>query len=280
MCLDWTGLALALLAAITTDPALKNGDRFFAAGNYEAAITEYERYLFFNPAGEPASYAYQQIGLAYRNEGDWRPAIEMLRRAAAAAPNDSVKNEREITLAVAQIAAGKYDAAEILLLRVETYTEIPAVRERALFLRGIAALYGFQWDRARAAFRAYVELKGEAALPARIDSLFADAQRRRERSPEAAVWLSTFIPGLGQVYAGDGRSGLGALVLNGSLAYWIAYKALHREYLDAAVIYYFLFRRYYAGNRYHAGRIAREYNQRMRQQEAQTILKVLESAGE
>ena len=36
-------------AGSASDPALDLGEQLFALGNYDAAITEYKRFLFFHP---------------------------------------------------------------------------------------------------------------------------------------------------------------------------------------------------------------------------------------
>lgn len=267
--LTWISL-LIVVCGSPEDIALKYGDSFYDAGYYEEAITDYKRFLYFNPRSERVSYAYYKIGLAERNRRRWERSVEALRYAIELAPDDSIRNEREIALAVTLIAGGKYSSAEILLLRVGLKSGIADIRRRALFFRGIACLYRFKWESAREAFGGY--FKGEPEIGAEIESLLCQAQTLTYKSPGLARWLSTFLPGLGQIYVGDWESSLNALILNGGLGSAIVYKILRADYGNAWVIYHFLFRRFYFGNRYHAGRIARGHNSRLNQWWAQRIL--------
>lgn len=269
--LIWISL-INILCTSTEDIVLNYADKFFEAGYYEEAITEYKRFIFFNPLSENVSFVYSKIGIAYRNEKKWTKSIKAFRNSIHTASNDSTKNEREIALAVTFIASGNYSAAEILLLRVEMSTESSVIKQKASFFRGIACLYAFKWESAKEAFQEYFRENPNPELQLQIDSLLADTKNFFYKSPRDAKGLSTFIPGLGQLWAGDCRNGLNAFVLNSGLAAAIIYKLWHGFYGDAFVIYYFVARRYYVGNRYHAERIAREYNQRLNQSAAKKIL--------
>jgi len=272
--LVWISL-VSILCAYSGDLALNYAESFFDAGYYEEAITEYKRFIFFNPSSENLSYAYSKIGMAYRNQKKWIESTEAFRQSIHAARNDSIKNEREIALAITFIASENYSAAEILLLRVGLTTSNPLIRKKASFFQSIASLYGFKWKPARDALQPYLRENPQPGLQSRIDSLFLDSQNLTYKSPTLAMWLSTFLPGSGQIYAGDWGNGLNAFLLNGGLASAIIYKITNADYMDAYVIYYFLFRRYYFGNRFHAARIADDHNRRLKQSSAQQILDAL-----
>ncbi|TES92054.1 MAG: tetratricopeptide repeat protein [Candidatus Cloacimonadota bacterium] len=270
--LIWISLVNILFAS-SEDIALNYANGFFDAGYYEEAITEYKRFIFFNPSSERVSHAYYKIALAYRNERNWTKSIDAFRHSIHTAPNDSIRNEKELALAVTFIANGNYSRAEILLLRVKSSTNNPVIKQKASFLQGIVYLYRFRWKSARDAFQEYLQENPE--FQSQIDSLLADAQKLKYKSPTLSKWLSTFFPGTGQVYAGDWKNGLNAMVLNGGLGSSIIYKIIKADYENAFVVYYFLFRRYYIGNRYHAQRIAWEYNEYLNRSSAHRILDTL-----
>jgi hypothetical protein len=215
------------------------------------------------------------MGIAYRYNCQWQQAIDAFRNAIYTAPNDSIKYELEITLAVTYIASGNYSAGEILLLKLGIFTDTPHIKEKASFLRGVACLYNHKWKSARDAFGEYFINNPEPALQLQIDTLLAQAEQFFYKSPDDARGLSTFIPGLGQIYAGDWRNGLNAFILSGGLEAAIIYKLWNGYIGDAYIIYTFLFRRYYTGNRYHAERIAGEYNANLNQHQVDTVMKVL-----
>lgn len=263
---------IVLFFIAAPDMVLYHADLFLEAGFYEEAITEYKRYLYFNPSTELASDAYYKIAHAYKNQNRWDDVVIALRQAIHTSANDSIKQEREIALAATYIAAKRYSLGEILLLKILTYTEHPYLKQKALLLHGVACLYSSKWEAAQSSFDAYFQEQPEPTLQADIDTLLHEARNFSYKSPDDARGLSTLIPGLGQFYVGDYKNALNAFLLNGGLAAWMIYKLWHGYLGDAYVIYYFLFRRYYYGNRYHAQRLAQEYNENLDAVQVEKIL--------
>ena len=209
-------LLLIAITASATDPAFDLGEHLFALKNYDAAITEYKRFLFFNPDHPQVVEARFKIGLAYRVQG-WRSeAVEAMAAAVQLATETELQAEMRTELAVTLIASGAYDLALVELIKVDMQSQSVRLRQRARFLRGVAYLYQFRWEQARSVFQAYLdEMPDAAEIAAKIDALFLEAFNRRQKSEKAARLLSTFLPGLGQTYAGDWKNGLNALLLNG-----------------------------------------------------------------
>lgn len=260
------------LLSTVQDPALLFGHKFYDTEFYNEAITEYKRYIFFNPDGDQTSTAYSHIALAYRNNGEWSQSIDAFRMAIQTAQTDSLRYNAELALAVTYIASGNYSAAEMVLLKLEMSIPPKNIKQRAAFLRGVATLYANKWDQAQKAFEVYFLSDPDPAMQAKVDSLINATKDFYYRSPDSARQLSTIIPGLGQMYAGDWGNGINAFIINGSMIVWMGYKIFHRYFSDAWVIYYFLFRRYYFGNIYNAERIAVEKNEAMDKKQAEKII--------
>lgn len=269
----------ALYLLVQPDPCLASADRFLAAGCHDQAITEYRRFIFFHPGSESLGPVYCRLARAYLENGAAEAAVEAVHRAAMAAPDDSSRDEYELKAAVFAVCGGKYSLAEAILLRLAGAETPAGIRGRAAFFRGIARLYAHKWRPAREAFAEYFTVHPEPGLAGRIDSLLDRAGRIKMKSPAAALWLSTFLPGAGQMYCGDWSGGANALALNAGFAAWVGYKLWHGYWGDAYVIYSFLWQRYYFGNRYHARRAAEERNDRRRRAAIRSILEALEDAG-
>ena len=278
---NFTILAVALLLFTTvtvsaSDPALDLGDRLFVLENYDAAITEYKRFLLFN-ADHPQSGDVQfKIGLAYRAQEWWREAVEAMVTAVQLTAETELQAERRVELAVTLIASGAYDLALVELIKVNMQSQSVQLRQRARFLRGVAYLYQFKWEQARSVFQVYFDESPHAAgAAAEIDALFSDAINLPEKSERRARLLSTFLPGLGQTYAGDWKNGLNALLLNGALGYVTLDAAIERDYDDALLSFFFLFYRYYSGNRYRAVEVAQTFNDGVNRRHVEKILQAL-----
>lgn len=270
------GVSFCGIYAVTKDLALNLAECFFDSENYEDAVTEYKRFIFFNPQSDSVNYAYYKIGMAHRNKNKWKESISALQQSIETAPNDSVRNEREIALAIVLIGSGNYSAAEFQLLRVESFSQFLTLRRRASFFRGIASLYSFKWEEARKSFSAYFEKDtvnkiSETTLP--INSLFWVTRHLKYKSPKLAKLLSTFLPGAGQIYAGDWRNGLNALTVNSITVYLLVSSLIKGDYTSVLLSYLSLFQRYYFGNRFHAEKITENYNDRLNKQFLKNLLK-------
>ena len=273
-----TLLFFAAVSVSASDPALDLGDYFFVRENYDAAITEYKRFLFFNADDPRVDEVQFKIGLAYRAQKWWMEAAEAMIAAIQRTTETELQAERRVELAVTLIASGAYDLALVELIKVDMQSQSARLRQRARFLRGVAYLYQFKWEQARSVFQVYFdEIPSAAGAVAEIDTLFLDALNRSQKSEKVARRLSTFLPGLGQTYAGDWKNGLNALLLNGVLGYITLDAAIERDYDDALLSFFFLFYRYYAGNRYRAVEAAQTFNDREKRQHVEKILQALAS---
>ena len=271
-----TLLFFAAVSVSASDPALDLGDYFFVRENYDAAITEYKRFLFFNADDPRVDEVQFKIGLAYRAQKWWMEAAEAMIAAIQRTTETELQAERRVELAVTLISSGAYDLALAELIKVDMQSQSARLRQRARFLRGVAYLYQFKWEQARSVFQVYFdEIPSAAGAAAEIDTLFLDALNRSQKSEKAARLLSTFLPGLGQTYAGDWKNGLNALLLNGVLGYITLDAAIERDYDDALLSFFFLFYRYYAGNRYRAVEAAQTFNDWENRRHVEKILQAL-----
>jgi tetratricopeptide (TPR) repeat protein len=251
------------------DLAIDLADKLLEAGNYDAAVTEYKRYLFFNPSGDDVYHAHRKIGAAYKFQRRWGDAIAALKGAVAISPNDSLRNESKLSIASIYIAAGRYDLAELELIRLAAYSSNPSIRTNAQVLLGICYLYKYDWEKAGKWFHEYYS---ESDIDAAIDSMLANAGELDYKSPSTAKWLSTFVPGSGQIYAGAFRDGVNSLAINALTGYLLVNAIVEERGLGSVILWSVLFLRYYGGNRTNAEALAERYNESLRQQAAQQIL--------
>ncbi len=256
------------------DLALELAEQLYETGNYYEAITEYKRFICFNSEDERVSHAYFQIGMAHRNQAQWEEAVDAFRKSLRTVANDELRDKIRVNIGIVLIASQNYSAAEFELLRVSTFGKYASARRRATFLLGICYLYTFRWEKAREAFRDYFD-RTQVSEWADLDSLLATMNYPEPKSPGLAKWLSTFLPGSGQIYAGDVRNGLNALAINLGMGYLLLHSVLEHRYQESLITYLPLFVRYYGGNRYRAGRIARGSNERINREYSSEVLVLL-----
>ena len=249
------------------------GSHFFKLGNYDAAITEYNRFLYFHPDSPRAAETYRNIGIAYREQGHWQEAVVAMRAAVQHASDREEKSEYRLELAVIFIATQDYDLGRFELIKVIMRNPSTPLYRRAIFLQAVAYIYQFRWEDARKVLRDYT-------TDDKLDTLFVNAVDVPQKSPQLAKVLSAIIPGAGQVYAGDWRNGLNALALNGVLGYLTVDAALDRHYVDAALWGGLIFSRYYRGNIFRADEAVKHYNTQQSRRASEALLQRLQEIAD
>lgn len=255
--------------AIAEELPLSLGRHLAAQGNYDAAITEYKRFLFFHPDDPRIGEIYYNIGLAYKTQGLWTEAVTALRTATSLAINNETKSAYQLALAVTLIATKNYDLAQLELIKVVLRKPSPPLFRRALFLQGVTYIYQFRWEEARSVLQDYI-------ADERLDALFETALNMPQKSLKVAKVLSTILPGAGHIYIGDWQDGLNALLLNGALGFLTIDAVLAEHYTDAVLWGGLIFLRYYRGNTFRAEAAAKQFNLRQSQRAAETLLQRLQ----
>ncbi len=255
--------------AIAEASPLSLGRHFTEQGNYDAAITEYKRFLFFHPEDTRVGEVYYNIALAYRAQGLWTEAVAAFRAATHLTTDAETKSAYQLELAVTLIAVQDYDLARLELIKVTMRTSSAQLYRRALFLQAVAYVYQFRWEEARESLRNYT-------ADERLDILFDAAPAMPLKSARLARVLSTIFPGAGQVYVGDWGGGLNALLLNGALGFLTIDAALDGYYIDAVLWGGLIFWRYYRGNTFRAGHAAEQFNLQESRRAADAILQRLQ----
>lgn len=241
------------------DPVYNLAEYLYKQGNYQAAIIEYNRYLFFHPDADQTDTIYFKMGQACNSEEQYEKAIMYLDKAALGAKEARDRDSYRIEQSLILMKNENYDLAKLKLLKLIHFSEYDFIRKKAEYFLGLCFAMQYNWNESLIHFRNYFSKINPASYVA-LDSLYRLHDSFSYKSPSSAKWLSTFIPGSGQIYAEDFRNGFNALAVNFSFGYLIVYGLAKGQILDVLIIYATLFERYYSGNRYHAEETAREYN--------------------
>ena len=248
---------------------LSLGRHLAVNGNYDAAITEYKRFIFFHPDDPRVGEVYYNISLAYRAQNLWAEAIDALRIATHYATDSESKSEYQLALAVTLIATKNYDLAELELIKVMLRNPSAQLHRRMLFLKAVVYIYQFRWEEARSVLRDYT-------TDERLDSLFDAAVNLPQKSTRVASVLSKILPGTGHIYVGDWQDGLNALTLNSAIGFLAVDAVLDGHYTDAALWVGVVFLRYYQGTTFRAELAAEQFNLRESRRAADALLQRLQ----
>ena len=268
-----TVLIFCSFTASAEELPLSLGRHLAEVGNYDAAITEYKRFLFFHPDDPRVGEVYYNIGLAYRAKGLWTEAVAALRTATHYAMDRETKSEYQLTLAVTLIATKNYDLAELELIKVMLRNPSTQLHRRMLFLQAVLYIYQFRWEEARSVLREYT-------TDERLETLFDAAVNVPQKSADVASVLSKILPGLGHIYIGDWRDGLNALLLNGALGFLTVDAILDEHYTDAALWVGLVLLRYYRGNTFRAKTAVEQFNLQKSRHAAEALLQRLQKIAD
>ncbi|MBI3194371.1 MAG: tetratricopeptide repeat protein, partial [Ignavibacteriae bacterium] len=248
-----------------------------ADGLHEEAIIEYRRAVFFGSTKGERAESYYFMGTEYSELEQWENAEQAFEQSLMIVEGESLKAEVTLALASTYIVSNKPSLALLTMIPLLQEKKIGSAYLQALLLSIIAEANQQHWKQAMS----LVDELGKQnngntdSMLNHVRAILAEAEHSKPVHPETAKLLSTMLPGAGQFYSGDVKNGLHALALNG-INFWVVLNnLLHTDYISAVLYAVLVTERYYAGNRYHAEKIAMKVNETMQTNLRKNILSVL-----
>lgn len=232
-------------------------DHLFNKGDYDRAITEYERFVFLQPEDSKAPEARLQIAEAYVKLGNTEKAIEQFKALQRDLPRQSEGKKAALRLAEVYYQSGRYaNALDELEKYLADHSKEPGT-EAIHQKMSMCHLRLGEVEAARmllASMTADSQSKELLALTDRYDDIPG-------KSPALAAGLSAIMPGAGQLYVKKPHDALIAFLLNGVFI-WAAVEAFDNdEYVTGALISA-MEAGWYFGNIYNAANNAHKFNRR------------------
>ncbi len=231
--------------------SLPLADSFYQENDFYNAATEYERFLFYCPDDSLADYARLRLGLSYAGAGDFSKAEKTLKGLCDHSPPWAKK--AQLNLIKTYISEENYPLAQLELTDLLLFSPESEGKKELYRLSGFLNLFEQNLADATENFRM-----------AQADSLLAATAALKQlpkRNPSLSAVLSTILPGSGEIYCGRYRIGLSALLAHGLCIGGIVYTIKTKKYLDAVLIFSFLFPRFYFGSQRNARDFAEDYNE-------------------
>jgi tetratricopeptide (TPR) repeat protein len=260
-------------SALAGDLALDLASAFRQDGQMTEAITEYKRYIYFSSSNQEHDQVYYAMGRTYTSIREWDDALNSFRRSLRHARNDTIRDQISISIAATEICAGNHSGAQVQLLRVMYFGSSSIAQYRSRILLGVSQLYESEYDKARETILQGCD--GTDYMGAVATSLESGW-----KSPQLSKWMSTLLPGVGQIYSGSWLNGVGALAVNALTGLLLYHGVSNDEWLETGTFYLPLWWRYYSGNRYNAERLARAHNSDLARERAALLLNELEMHNE
>jgi len=192
-------------------------NRIFNEGDFQTALIEYKRYLYYNPNDPRRPYLEYRIGLCYLRTGRYDEAERIFRSVAEGTLDERLRREAELAWAKALFWDDRYDLAKFITRRLASHPLYRDIAAQSLYLSGWCSLNEMDWGEATIKFRKVSELYPDHPI-SRKSSTLADeslhALSLPRRSPRLAQILSAMMPGLGLIYSGERIKGLGYMTGN------------------------------------------------------------------
>jgi tetratricopeptide (TPR) repeat protein len=258
--------AIHNLPAQNFDETIRFADNQFKNKELTNALKTYQRALFFSD-GKETLYLFQQIAEISYNVNDYETAQKYFGLALNQAENDSLKTELLFNKASCQILNRNYQYALMDLFSVTDTSR--NILKRLNFYLGTCYFGLEDFSKASNYFKSCVELKDREE----IDNLFSK-KNLSSPSPKTARILSMIIPGLGQAYSHDLKSGLNSLLLTSGLIALGINISLKYSPVDAVFAIIPWYQRYYTGGFGKASEIASRKRQLNRNRVYTRVLKL------
>ena len=262
-------LLISLLTII--QPLQPGGHQFLYAEHlfeqhvYRSAILEYKRLLFYHPNTPKADLAHYRIGLSHYHQGDQELAQQKFEEVTRNFPNSPVYLQAQLMLGKTYFDAKNYSTARSTFFSIANTEGDGETAAQARYLRGWCYIHEQAWFKAIAEFRTVQQLQPDTPL-SQISTRLAGVTYANTplpfKSPRLAEWMSTFLPGAGQIYAGKLEKGLISGVINAAVCYLLVDSILDERYVDAVGIC-LVGSRFYMGNRGDAREWTIEHNRRL-----------------
>ncbi len=255
----------------TIDETFRFAEKQFESGNFQSALTEYQRVAFFDSKNH-YNEGFYRIGDLFFATGDYFAAIRNYDIAYRTATNDSLKRIIILKKALCFFKQDHYFFALNELLALPSLPNGSAEITSILY-EGIARFGTEQYDQAYLSFISIMPDHVEE-----LETLFERLEKIRKRyNPGKIEMMSIIFPGLGQIYCGNIVGGINSLALTGGFAVvailvWQTY-GIFDALLSVSSWYY----RYYTGGIQNAKSVARMKISVEREKVYNEIIRLLES---
>jgi hypothetical protein len=257
------GQALAPdMAPRSVSPAtLQSAEEAYASGDMQVAESLFRAYTLQYPSSDLCRVALLRAGQASLVLGNDMQALSDF--AEAGVSRDAISGQAHLWTGLVYYRQQDYSRARLWWGSAGQRTDHAGVVSQAHFCRAWASIHMELWDEAGRDLDRCISVAESGHLASDGAGELRDVLTTRHvlpsKSATKARLLSTFVPGLGQIYAGKLWNGAVSLALNGTLMYIAARAVSDGRWVDAGFLYV-IGGRFYAGGKQNAARFAHESN--------------------
>ncbi|MFC2121979.1 hypothetical protein ACFLTI_10340, partial [Bacteroidota bacterium] len=188
-------------------------DLQYESRNYNSALREYERALFFSN-DKKHTYLFRQTANCFFSLDDYESAMTYYDYAYINNTNDSIKLECLFQKTLCYILLKNFNLALVELYSMDESVSDYFQRKKHFYL----GTCNFGLERYDEAFNSFLSSASEDnETKDRLISHFKNKKRLFRPNPKTALILSIIVPGSGQIYSGDIKNGINSFLLCGGL---------------------------------------------------------------
>ncbi len=232
-------------------------------GDYDRAISEFERFIYFFPKERRVPLARQLIGLCYLDDGRFEEARKVFAKTYREDPESPIAKKSLFLAGETYYREGVYDKAEGFYNEVLKRDPSFSLRNKTLYRLGWTRMQENRWREASQDFKR-VEMGSpfyDKAKRLSVESLKGEDLPYKD--PTTAGLMAAVLPGLGHVYVSRYKDAAVAFLLNG-LFIWATVEAFNRDHNVLGGILAFLEIGWYSGNIYSAVNVTHKWNRKVR----------------
>jgi hypothetical protein len=234
---------LVQLSSQTFEETINFADKQYNLANYQLAVKEYQRALYFSN-GIKVDYLYRQIAHSFFKNQQFSQANYFYDLSYKSTINDSLKSEIIFNKSQCFLLSGDYKRSVYELTglgnKLSDYFE-----DKRNFYYGVSYFGLEEFKKSEEYFLLLVN--EDSGSYQEIKELFSLKKNLYKPNPITAKTLSMILPGSGQIYSGDFKNGFNSILLTGGLATLGVLMYNQYSLLDAILTVFPWFFRYYQG---------------------------------
>lgn len=248
---------------IDSDEQFEFALQYMQRNQYQRAIGEFERFIYFFPKNERVPEALYHMGECYLEERAWDPARKSLERVYRDFPQRKIAGKALFLIGESYYRQGRMEEAERHYQAViEAYPD-SELKNAALYRIGWSRMNAGDWRQASEGFQRVGRDSPLYLLSHDLSKKGLEGEELPYKDPTTAGIMAGILPGLGHAYCERYKDGLIAFLLNG-LFVWATYESFEEDHEVLGGILGFLELGWYSGNIYSAVNSAHKYNRKLR----------------
>jgi len=238
-------------------------NHLFKNGHYYQAVTEYERFIYFNPDHPSIPTARLKIAYCYKLGEQYERALELFRNLVDDYRGLEVGIEAAYQVGECYSQSEDYELALIEFENFVADNPHHSLTEKAKWEMAWAHIYLENYSSASRQLLLVEEGSLYQNPSQELARALEELPHLPRKSPVVAGLLSAIIPGAGHLYMGKKKQAFSSFITN-VILFFGSYEAFSKEIYAAGGLLSFFSINYYSGNIFGALNSAHKFNRKVR----------------